>query len=194
MDDRTQQLIVECKRQEEACLCASIAIFDWLKVLRFWRIVFVIAPIILTGTATVQLIAEQAQWKWFAVASALLAGIMPAVYKALNLDVSLSALADSAHRFTLLRDRFRQASAVTALGGSDAFKSEFADLMARMDAARCSGLTPPQRFFKRARMTVSKGHYDFHVDQLSPAQPPPSAGSNTNLMQMTTPRKLPNSV
>jgi hypothetical protein len=190
MDDRTQELIVECKRQEEACLYMSATIFEWLNGLRFWRIVFVIAPIIFGSVATWELVADQAEWKWFGAASALLAGIIPAVYKALDLDVSLTILVGKADQFKILQDRFRQAAAVTALGPFDGFNCEFADLMNRMDAARTSNLAPPKRFFKRAQVKISKGHYDFRVDQLVPTrQPAAAAGSSSNLMQITTPRK-----
>jgi hypothetical protein len=193
MDDRTQQLIVECKRQEEVCLYTSTTIYEWLKELRFSRIVFVIAPIILGSVATWELIADQVGWKWLAGTSALLAGLIPALYKALDLDVSLTTLADKAHQFYILQDRFRQAAAVTSLGSSEGFKCEFADLMTRMDAARTSSFSPPERFVKRAQAKISKGHYDFRVDQLSPSRQS-AAVVSSNLMQITTPKKSPNSL
>lgn len=164
MDERTQNLIAECKRQEESCLYMSTTIFEWLKSLRRWRVVFVVVPIILGGLATWPLLSKQAGLEWFIGVCALLAGMTPAVYKALDLDVSLDTLAKSAHQFKILQDRFRQAWRVTALGGFDDFKAAFDALMERMDTARAGSLTTPERFFKKAQKKISSGTYDFGVD------------------------------
>jgi hypothetical protein len=135
-----------------------------MKSLRYWRVVFVIAPIILGGLATWPLLAKQPGWEWVTGICALLAGLTPAVYKALQWDVSLDAVAKSAHSFKMLQDRFRQASRVAALGEFEEFKSTFDALMERMDAARAGSLTAPERFFKRAQKKISGGHYDFAAD------------------------------
>lgn len=171
MNERTQNLIVECKRQEESCLYMSATIFEWLKSLRFWRIVFVIMPIILGALATWPLLSKATGLEWFTGICALLAGLTPAVYKALNLDVSLDTLAKDAHQFKILQDRFRQAWGVTALGEYDAFKTEFDTLMERMDAARARSHTPPERFFKKAQRKITSGDYDFGVDMPRSAKP-----------------------
>ena len=164
MDERTQRLIDECQRQEESGLYTSTTLFEWLKELRWCRVVFVGLPILLGGVATWPLLQKQAGMEWLTGACALLAGVMPAVYKALDLDVSLATLAKHAGEFKILQDRFRQAWRVTALGDFDTFKAEFDTLMQRMDTARESSLTPPERFFKRAQMKVGRGDYDFSVD------------------------------
>ena len=141
MDEQTQNLIAECRRQEESCLYMSTTIFEWLKSLRWWRFVFVIVPIILGGLATWPLLSKQVGLEWFTGVCALLAGLTPAVYKALDFDVNLLSLANDAHQFKVLQDRFRQAWRVTALGGFDDFETEFDALMERMDAARANSLT-----------------------------------------------------
>ena len=164
MDERTQNLIDECKRQEESCLYTSTTLFEWLKSLRCWRVFFVVVPIILGAVATWPLLRQQADYKWLTGACALLAGLAPAVYKALNFDVSLDMITKYAHEFKILQDRFRQAWRVTALGSFDDFKKEFDNLMARMDVARSSSLIAPERFFKKARNKIQVGHYDFNVD------------------------------
>jgi len=164
MDDRTKNLLDECKRQEESCLYTSTALFEWLKFIRWWKIVFVIAPIILGALATWPLLSQTPGLEWFTGACALLAGIAPAVYKALDFDISLDLITKNAHQFKILHDRFRQAWRVTGLGTPDDFKKEFDDLMARMDASRSSSLTVPERFFKKAQAKIQSGHYDFNVD------------------------------
>lgn len=173
MDERTQNLIAECKRQEESCLYTSTTIFEWLKSMRWWRFLFVIVPIILGGLATWPVLAEKLDLQWLTGVCALLAGLVPAVYKALDYDVSLDMLAKHAHQFKILQDRFRQAWRVTALDGFDAFKAEFDALMERMDAARASSLTPPERFFKKAQKKIGSGDYDFAVDLQRSGAPQP---------------------
>lgn len=165
MDERTQNLIAECRRQEESCLYMSTAIFEWLKSLRRWRVGFVVGPIILGGVANWSLLTNLPELKWVVGSCALLASLAPAVYKALDLDVSLGTLASSAHQFKVLQDRFRQAHSVTALGPFEEFKSKFDDLMDRMDAAREGSITAPERFFKKAQKKINSGDYRFSVDQ-----------------------------
>lgn len=164
MDERTQNLIDECKRQEDSCLYTSTILFEWLKSLRRWKTAFIVGPIILGAVATWPLLTKQTGYEWLTGTCALLAGIIPAVYKALNLDVSLDAIARHTHQFKILQDRFRQAWRVTAISSADDFKKEFEDLMVRMDAARSSSLTAPERFFKKAQKKINDGHYDFAVD------------------------------
>lgn len=164
MDERTQNLIDECKRQEESCLYTSAALFEWLKSMRWWKRVFIVAPIILGALATWPLLIQEADLKWFTGACALLAGLAPAVYKALDFDVSLELIVKHAHQFKILQDRFRQTWRVTALGEFDDFKSTFDNLMSQMDTVRSSSLTAPERFFKKARAKIQSGHYDFSVD------------------------------
>jgi hypothetical protein len=164
MDERTKNLIDECRRLEESCLYTSTTLFEWLKRLRFWKAVFVVAPIILGGVAAWPLLKQQGGYQWLTGVCALLAGIAPAVYKALDFDVSLDTVAKHAHQSKILQDRFRQAWRVTALGSFDDFKREFDDLMQRVDAARSTSLTAPERFFKKAQEKIGAGHYDFTVD------------------------------
>ena len=64
----------------------------------------------------------------------------------------------------MLQDRFRQAWQITALGNFDFFQAEFNTLMDRMDTARDSSLTPPERFFKKAQKKIKSGDYDFGAD------------------------------
>ena len=39
--------------------------------------------------------------------------------------------------------------------------------MGRMDAARAASLTPPERFFRKAKAKIGAGHYEFDVDAMS---------------------------
>ncbi|MGB7282950.1 MAG: hypothetical protein WBE13_11870 [Candidatus Acidiferrum sp.] len=95
----------------------------------------------------------------------MLAGVTPAVYKALDFDVNLNTIAKNANELKGLHDRFRQAWNVTACGAFADLRKEFDSLMTRRDAARDSSFTPPERFFKQARAKIEAGHYDFAVDE-----------------------------
>ena len=167
MDERTRNMIDECRRMEESCLYTSTTLFEWLKCLRFWRAFFVVIPIILGGVATWPLLAHRDDFKWVTGVCALLAGLAPAIYKALDFDVNLNGIAQYAHVSKTLQDRFRQAWRVTALGPFEDFTKEFDDLMTRKDAARASSLTAPERFFSKARRKIEAGHYDFSIDEKS---------------------------
>ncbi|MDR4470408.1 MAG: hypothetical protein MRJ68_19280 [Nitrospira sp.] len=164
MTDASNTLIAECKRQEESCLYTSTALFEWLKSLRLWKRVFILAPIILGALATWPLFNDRSDFQWITGTCALLAGLSPAIYKGLDLDVSLDVVTKHAHLFKVLQDRFRVAWTVTALASSADFRKEFDALMNRMDEARSSSLTPPERFFEKARVKIQAGHYDFTVD------------------------------
>ncbi len=170
-DARTEALIAECRRQEESCLYMSTTIFEWLKSLRFWRVMFVVVPIVLGALATWPLLAKQSDMEWLTAVCALLAGLIPAVYKALDLDVNLAVLAKQAHEFKTLQDRFRQAWRITAASGFDGLKARFDALMERMDAARATSLTAPERFFRKAQKKIAKGHYTFGIDGQKPDDP-----------------------
>jgi hypothetical protein len=156
-DERTQNTIDECRRQEESCLYTSTSLFEWLKFLRAWKTFFIITPIILGGLSTWPLLTHHDEYKWFSGVCALLAGFSPALYKALDFDVSLKVIAQHAHEFKILQDRFRQAWRIAALGPFSDFKKEFDGLTARMDVARAASLTPPERFFKEAQLKIAGG-------------------------------------
>lgn len=165
MDERTQNLIDECRRQEESCLYTSTALFEWLKSLRVRKVVLIVVPIILGGLATWPLLAKQDEYRWVTGVCALLAGFAPAIYKALDFDVNLNMVAKHAHQFKVLQDRFRQCWRIAGLGAFGEFKKEFDDLMVGMDNARGASLTPPERFFKKAKKKIEVGHYSFSVDE-----------------------------
>lgn len=165
MDERTQQLIAECKRQEESCECTSASFIEWLKSCRRRNRFLVALPIVLGAIGSSPLFANLPWLKVVAGGCAFLAGVIPAIYKALDLDINLEALANSEHQFRILRDRFRQAGTVTALGTFEEFKTEFDALMERMDAARAGSIAPPERFFEKGQSKIKRGDYRFSIDQ-----------------------------
>lgn len=151
----------ECERQEESCLYTSTALFEWLKDLRLWRTAFIALPILCAAVATSALVKH---WPWVTGIATFLAGVLPAIFKALDLDRDLAVITRFANTFKLLQDRFRQARNITALGELDEIKKEFASLRARLDDARMASIPAPERYFKRAQKKICKGHYTFEAD------------------------------
>lgn len=164
MEKRVQEIIAECRRQQESCTYTSTALYFWLKEVRAYRVAFITLPILFGSLASAKILLKDPDYDWVTAVAALLAGLFPAIFKALDLDVSLKAMSDAAHRFEILRDRFRQAALITATKPLDDLEEEFADLMRRMDEARNSSLAIPERHFKKAQKKIGGGDYDFDSD------------------------------
>ena len=166
VDEQTQNLVLECKHQEETCLYMATTIFEWSKSVRMWRAAFVVFPILFAVLSIIPLLSTNNKMEWFTGLFAMLAGISHAIYKALEFDlVSLDTLGKHAHKFKALQDRFHQSWCVTALSSFDEFQSEFAALMNNMDAVRTECPSPPERFFIKAQKKISIEHYKFGGDQ-----------------------------
>ena len=166
MDEKTKSLIKECHRQFDNCLYTASALHIWQKHARFWRSVFLVAPIVLGGFGASQIWTQVSNefGKTLAALCTLLAGFFPAIFKALHLDMHTEAIGRSASEFTNLRDRFRQAANVKAHAPFDEFKAEFEALMDRMDAARAAAPPSPEWCFRKAQKKVNRGDYNFDID------------------------------
>lgn len=166
MDDHSKALRDECQRQSESCSYTAASLYIWQKEARFWRAMFLIAPIVLGGIAGSQilgLLGDQGQL--VGLISGLLAGFFPAIYVALNMDMRVHEIGRAASEFTSLRDRFRQAAEITALSSDSELQTAFDGLMDRMDAARSSAPPAPERCFRRARKKIKQGDYEFDYDE-----------------------------
>lgn len=169
MDQRAQEIINECKRQQESCNYTSTALYSWLKEVRVYRVAFITLPIIFGAIASAKILLKEPEFDWVTATAALLAGLFPAIFKALDLDVSIKAMSDAAHRFEVLRDRFRQASLIGATKSTEELEEEFKQLIDRMDDTRGACLAIPERHFKKAQKKIGGGHYDFDADTESKA-------------------------
>lgn len=163
MITKTEQLVKECARQAESCKYTSVMLFIWLRCVRWLNRLFLIAPII-CGSLSTWKILSQSENPWVPAIFALLAGLLPAIYKALDLPTSVKSIAMLAAEFKNLQDRFRQAGEVSSLGDTDAFIKQFEALMKRLEDARKWSITPPEWCFKAAQKKINAGHYDFAVD------------------------------
>lgn len=167
MDERAKKLIEECENEEESCLYTSTTLYFWLRSVRLWRRVFVVAPIVLGSFAGWSLLDRpDIEWlTWITAGCAFLAGLIPAIYEALKMDVHIDDIARHAAELKNLQDRFRQAGTVTSRGPFEDFKAEFERLMERMEKARETSITPPERFFGKARKKIKAGHYAFDAEE-----------------------------
>lgn len=168
-DPRAEKLIVECRRQEESCLYTSTTLYVWLRQARLIRKFFVVAPVVLGALATWSVLKQPvAEWiKWLTATFALLAGLFPAIFEALKLDAQIDEISREAAVFKNLQDRFRQAAEVTSMGSFDDFKAVVDNLMDRMDEARLTSITPPERCFKSAQNKIQSGDYLFDAEDHS---------------------------
>ena len=166
-DERTVNLVEECRRQEESCLYSSTTLYIWLRHARIIRNIFIVTPLILGAIATWSILDASTDplFVWLTATSALLAGLFPAIFEALNLNTHVASIAKQAATFKSLQDRFRQLATVTSLGSYNIFHDEFREAMLRMDEVRATSITPPERYFKAAQKKIAAGDYTFNVDQ-----------------------------
>lgn len=167
-DPRVQSLVDECSRQEENCRYTGVSLYTWQKSAQRWRAGFLVAPILLAGIATSQILGTTLRSDWAQAIAALLsltAGFFPSIYIALNMDMRVSEISRSAGEFTNLRDRFRQISIIRRSGPFEEFQAEFEALMDRLDAARASAPPAPDWCFKEAQTQIKAGHYTNEVDE-----------------------------
>jgi hypothetical protein len=160
-EGRRAELIQECLRQEDACQYTAATFYHWLAASRRIQRIFIVTPIVLGALATWSVINDDGNplYKWLTATSALLAGILPAVYEALKFGVHMNEITRLAGEFKNLEHGFRQAAHIAALGPFSEFKAEFDGLMKRAEAARGAGLTPPDRHRKAAEQKIEKERY-----------------------------------
>ncbi len=142
-------------------------LYMWQKRARRWKNVFVVAPIVLGGTASSQiLVGGDASWaNYVAAGLALVAGFFPAVFEALGMDMRVREIGAAAGEFTNLRDRFRQLANRGAFMPVEELSAAFDELMSRMDAVRVTAPALPETFFRKGRKKIKRGDYEASVDQ-----------------------------
>lgn len=136
---RVNELVKECRRQEESCKYTAAGLYNWQKDAQWWKNGFIVAPIILGGFASSQLIKDgsnPATWtNYVAAGLALLAGFFPAIFEALGMDMRVREIGTAAGEFSNLRDRFRLLGNVGADMTYEEFNPAFEQLMDRMSTA-----------------------------------------------------------
>jgi hypothetical protein len=164
--EQKKAFVEECQRQQEACLYTSTTLYIWLRSVRFWRSTFIAAPIVLGGIGSWAVLKgiHSPTVTWITAACSLLAGMFPAIFKALELDGHVASLSHQAAGFKTLQDRFRQTANFIGVTSEDDAVAVFGGLMKELGEARSESVTPPERFFKQAQKKVAAGDYSFAVD------------------------------
>jgi hypothetical protein len=157
------EIAKECLRQSESCLWTSTALFIWLRQVRRQRQIFVAAPIVLGALASFTVLKEAVP-TWVIALLALSASLFPALADGLKIETSVDEIARLAAEYKALQDRFRRAAQIQTLGDVERAEAMLAELMDRLDAARSTSITPPERYFGYARKKIEGGHYHFSVD------------------------------
>jgi hypothetical protein len=164
---KSSDLVQECKRLSESCLYTSTSLFIWLRSRRRIKTFFIVTPLALSAAASWRVLteADTEAARILVSALALLAGVFPTIYAALKYDDELANCEHAAAEFKNLQDRFRQVALVGSKKPFSEFEAEFKQLVERLELARHSSLTPPERFFKKAQQKVKAGDYEFDVDE-----------------------------
>lgn len=174
-DQLVQALKDECERQFENCRDTAISNIVWLKLLRWTRIGFTVAPIIFGALATWKLLADSTL---SAAVFTLLATVLPPVFKAIGIEDIIKDYEKHAGEFMNLRDRFRQAKLIGSQKPVAEFEAEVQLLMARMEKARARVLAPPNWSFRMARKQIESGSYTHDHDMRQPSPDPGFKQSN----------------
>ena len=166
MDAKLEQLVQECRRQSEGCLYTSTTLFIWLRTLRYLKVIFIVAPLILGSLASGKLLLAfgTENTKIFAAVCAFLAGLLPSIYAALKYDDRLKECISLSAEFKNLQDRFRQAALVASQKPFSDFEAQFNKLMTRLEVARNSSFTAPEWCFRRAQKKIKSGDYHYDTD------------------------------
>jgi hypothetical protein len=163
MQDRAVAIVQEARRQEESCLYTSTTHYEWLRQVRRQNTIFIVAPIILGALAGFSVLKDAAP-DWVVALLAFLASLFPALANALKIQTSVNEITASAAAYKSLQDRFRQLATIGILTDVDAAETELRELMDRMDVARSTSITAPEKYFKKAQEKIAQGHYEFAVD------------------------------
>lgn len=167
-NDLRSKLIGECGRQFESCLYASTALYEWLKIQRFYQRTFIVLHVILTNFGTWYILHEQSSnplLQWLAAGCTLAGSLAFAIRKALKFDPHLDRISQSATTFANLRDRFRQAAEIYSLKPIEEFEAVSKCNWEDMEKARINSLAIPDKYLKKAKAKIERGDYSFGVDK-----------------------------
>ena len=152
-------LIAECRVEEQNCLYTSTTFYIWLRILRFSRgLLWVMAT--LSGViAASHIVKNDPDYRFMAAGAALAAVLLPALIRSMRLDNSIRAYTVSAAKFKVLQAEFRRAADVWSAKTAQSFEQEMRKLLRAMDKARGASLTPPEFCFRMAQCKIKKGDY-----------------------------------
>lgn len=160
---RKAEIQAEALRQMESCLYTSTMLFMWLRPVRWQHKAIVLLPILLTAFAGFSY-AKDAMPAWAVAMMGFVAALLPAIAKALDIETHVDELRRLAGDYKSLQDRFRILAKVSVHKDEESAEATLMELMDRLDVARSSSITPPERYFRQAQRKIKSGDYDFSID------------------------------
>ena len=153
-----EDLIRECKRQEESCQYTSTALYGWLAAAQWQNRAWNALPIACGALASFAVLAQALP----VVAGflAMLAGLLPAIYDKLGIQAHTDDIAAQAGAYKNLENRFRQAAEIISADGAGALKAELERLMQQIEVLRAKPLMIPPKHFEAGRAKIKSGHYE----------------------------------
>ena len=83
---------------------------------------------------------------------------------ALKLETDVESIARQAGQYKALQDRFRRIATIDALGDVGSAREVLEEAMASFDQVRAASITPPERYYPRAKKKIDNGDHSFAVD------------------------------
>ena len=160
--NRIEAIVAEAQDHQENCKYTAAAMFEWQKCVRFWKNLWIVLPIVLGALASSQVLqGVEGRAAAFAIALAgLLAGLLPAIYDALGIEIHEGRTLQLANEYSNLRDRFRALARMAESMSDDEAGTAFEELISRLEAARQQSPSIPDKYFDRGSIKVKSGVYE----------------------------------
>jgi len=165
MNDNKNQIIEECKREEENCLYTSTTFFLWLSSMRKGKSLFIATPLLLGGIASIEILSnsESDIVKYIIALAAFFGGVIPSIFSALKIDSKINIIDGIGSKYKILQGKFRRIRNINS-NDSD-FEQKFNTIIDELEILKSSSLTAPERFFKKAQSKITKGDYNYSCDE-----------------------------
>lgn len=158
----TDELIDECRRQEEGCNYTGVSFLIWLRWMKTFRLICYVAPVIFGALATWKIVSQGSPT--MAAVCTLLATVIPPAYKATRADKAIEDYITASGEFINLRDRFRQVANIYSHEPFTQFEAKCKPLLDRLEKVRARSLTPPNWFFWLSQRKIQSGDYKHDHD------------------------------
>jgi len=162
-EEMQQKLAIskQCSEHRIRCLYTSVSLLIWLKTLRLLRVVLIIAPIIFGAFAAWDLLTVSHHLSWLTSLCSLLAGIVPAIYTALEMDKHIPTAQKLAGEYKNLEIIFSDLEKIGVTMPLGEYKLKFDNSKIRLENANAHSYSAPEWCFKKAQEKINSGDYSF---------------------------------